>query len=83
MPKFDPDFLKKDITLQYSHWWTYPKATLTGHTPQGNIYALPADKMPCLVADIRQIAHISNARTPFQNSLMLNPFKKEELIPEQ
>lgn len=79
----DNGFLRKGNYIQPSNGLTFPTATFSHENSLGKIYILPADKMPCLVPDINHSIPIPNAKTPFTNSLMLNPYAKEELIPVQ
>ena len=60
-----------------------PQATVIATNEFWKVYALPKDNMPCLVPNISQIVTMPNARKYFDNSLMLNPYKKEEIIPQQ
>ena len=81
---FNYDFSKKaNPVAKPSGLWELPKATFSLENINGKVYSLPADKMPCLVPDISKLIPIPNAKTYFTNSLMLNPYKKEELIPQQ
>ncbi len=80
---FNYDFLRKDNLVTASGLVTFPKATFSIQNSVGKIYALPADKMPCLVPDTKLITPIPNKVKPFTYSLMLNPYKNEELIPVQ
>ena len=60
-----------------------PQAMVIATNQFGKIYSLPKDKMPCFVPDVSLIATMPNARKFFDNSLMLNPYKNEEVIPQQ
>src|SRR5437868_13124941 len=61
----------------------YPKATLINQTTNGSVYSLPADGTPCFVPDIKEVIAMPNQKNYFNNSLMLNPYRSEELIPKQ
>ncbi len=79
-----PVFLHRDMTVQKMGLITFSKATLTGGNATGKIYRLPLDNMPCLVADTRLLSPIPNAgMRGFQQSLMLTPYKQEDIIPVQ
>ncbi|HMI77714.1 MAG TPA: hypothetical protein VK484_02925, partial [Ferruginibacter sp.] len=83
-PKHETEFVKKYAPVQETFKFSYPKATLIGHYATGKIYSLPQDNMPCLVADTRVLTPIPNAGLQaLQYSLMLNPYKKEDIIPAQ
>ncbi len=82
--KFNSELLKpKSLTIPLSFVPAGPKAILIATNNFGKIYALPKDKMPCFVTDISKIVTMPNARKYFDNSLMLNPYKAEEIIPQQ
>ncbi len=83
-PNYNEYFFKKYIPIQKMNLWSFPKATLKESSAWGNIYTLPVDNMPCLVPDIGLFKPIPNSAIKgFPYSLMLNPFKKEYLIPAQ
>ena len=82
--KFNYDFSRKDNpVVKPLSQWEMPKATFSFENNIGKVFQLPADKMPCLVSDISKLIPIPNARNYFTNSLMLNPYKQEEIIPQQ
>ena len=82
--KFNSDFSnRQNLARPLEFVSSKPQATLIATNNFGRIYALPKDKMPCFVADINQIVKMPNAVKYFDNSLMLNPYKKEEIIPQQ
>jgi hypothetical protein len=80
---FNYDFSKNYGFTRPLNTPTFPKAMFSIENSYGKIYILPVDKMPCLVPDISHIIPIPIAKNPFTNSLMLNPYTKEELIPAQ
>ena len=84
-PKPTMDFLNIDLSKQKMNLPFSPKATLTGRSAFGKMYALPLDNMPCIVPDVNLIKPIPNrGMSGFQNSLMMpNPFKQEDIIPAQ
>jgi len=83
-PKHEIDFLNKYTPVQETFKFSYPKATLIGYYATGKIYSLPQDNMPCLVPDISVLRPIPNRGFEgLKNSLMLNPYKKEDIIPAQ
>ena len=81
--KFNNDFInRQQLSQPLSFLAPKPQANLIATNNFGKIYALPQDKMPCFTPDISQIVTMPNARKYFDNSLMLNPYKKEEIIPQ-
>ena len=82
-PTIIPNFYEKDISFKLYSPLSYPKANLIGETFLGKVYALPVDNMPCVVTDLSKINSMPNATSNYQNSLMPNPFKKEDIIPAQ
>jgi len=83
--RFDSELFKpRPLTsASFSLVPSQPKATLIATNNLGKIYVLPKDNMPCLVPNISQVTAMPNARKYFDNSLMLNPYKTEEIIPQQ
>ena len=82
--KFNDDIFKKENFSPSLNFTPSPRqGTLIGTNSFGKVYSLPKDKMPCLVPNISRIITMPNARKYFDNSLMLNPYKIEEIIPQQ
>ena len=82
--KFNGELFKpKTATIPSGMASSQTQATVIATNEFWKVYALPKDKMPCLVPDISLIVKMPNARTYFNNSLMLNPYKKEDIIPQQ
>jgi len=74
-----PANLSRPLNFTPSH----SKATVIATNSFGRIYALPKDNMACFVPNVNLIVTMPNAVRYFDNSLMLNPYKKEEIIPQQ
>ena len=82
--KFTNDFInRQNLAQPVSVAPAQAQATVIATNEFWKVYALPKDKMPCLVPDISQIVKIPNATKYFNNSLMLNPYKMEDIIPQQ
>ena len=62
---------------------TPPMAKFSFQNNFGKVYTLPKDNMPCLVPDMQKVIPIPTSKNYFENSLMLNPYKKEDIIPQQ
>lgn len=61
-----------------------PKCNLVGYSNLGKIYALPQNKMPCIVPQTATVAlmPVVNNTPALVNSAMLNVFPKQALIAE-
>ena len=83
--KFNSELIKPNslIAAPLSLVPSQPQATVIATNEFWKIYALPKDNMPCLVPNISLVVPMPNVTKFFNNSLMLNPYKKEEIIPQQ
>ena len=82
--KFNDELFKpKSATVPLSVVPSQSQATVIATNQFWKVYALPKDNMPCLVPNISQVVPMPNATKYFDNSLMLNPYKKEDIIPQQ
>lgn len=57
---------------------TKPKAMFVAKTRIGNIYTLPLDHMPCLVADKKMLTAMPNAAPEAFSMSIPNPYLKEK-----
>lgn len=80
----DNNSLLKTLIIKPGNSYKYlGKAKLISTSSQGKVYALPLDNMPCLAPNLMIVAKMPNGESYPIISGMVNPFKKEEIVPEK
>jgi|GEM_PF-5283806 len=83
IPKTSDSTKRKEFLDQLQKLRQQHSASLSHLTPNGRVYRMKPDNMPCLVPNMDQLAPMPVKPMPNSPNLMPNPWRRGEYIPKK